>query len=35
MELIQAGWLLPITGPPIRDGRVAVEGGRVVWVGAS
>ena len=33
MELIQAGWLLPITGPPIRDGLVAVSGGRVVWVG--
>jgi aminodeoxyfutalosine deaminase len=33
MELIQAGWLLPITGPPIRDGVVAVSGGRVVAVG--
>ena len=33
MELIQAGWLLPIVGPPIREGVVAVSAGRVVWVG--
>ena len=33
MELLQAGWLLSITSPPLRDGRVAVEGGRVVWLG--
>jgi cytosine/adenosine deaminase-related metal-dependent hydrolase len=35
MELIQAGWLLPITDPPIREGVVAVSAGRVVWVGRS
>jgi len=33
MELIQAGWLLPIVGPPIRKGVVAVSAGRVVWLG--
>jgi cytosine/adenosine deaminase-related metal-dependent hydrolase len=33
MELFQAGWLLPISGPPLRDGRVAVSGGRIAWVG--
>lgn len=25
--------VLPVTAPPIRDGAVAVDGGRVVWVG--
>ena len=29
----RAAWVLPITEPPIRDGWVAVEGGRVVAVG--
>src|SRR5262249_9375227 len=33
MELFQAGWLLPIAGPPLRDGRVAVSGRRIAWVG--
>ena len=33
MILIRSGWLLPVTGPPIRDGCVAVEAGRIVWVG--
>src|SRR4029453_3281720 len=33
MELIQAAWLLPITGPPIREGVVAVSAGGVAWVG--
>ncbi len=28
-----ASWVLPIDGPPLREGRVAVEGDRVVWVG--
>jgi cytosine/adenosine deaminase-related metal-dependent hydrolase len=35
MELIQAAWLLPITHPPIPDGRVAVSEGRVAWFGRS
>jgi cytosine/adenosine deaminase-related metal-dependent hydrolase len=33
--ILAAGWVLPIGAPPIRDGRVAVEAGRVTWVGAS
>jgi cytosine/adenosine deaminase-related metal-dependent hydrolase len=33
MQLLRSAWLLPITAPPIRDGLVAVSGGRVVWVG--
>ncbi|HSD67716.1 MAG TPA: amidohydrolase, partial [Vicinamibacteria bacterium] len=33
MEILTAFWVLPIAGPPIRDGRVAVHEGRVAWVG--
>jgi aminodeoxyfutalosine deaminase len=33
METLTASWVLPVTGPPLRDGRVAVRDGRVVWVG--
>jgi aminodeoxyfutalosine deaminase len=33
MEILTASWVLPVTGPPLRDGRVAVRGGRVAWVG--
>jgi cytosine/adenosine deaminase-related metal-dependent hydrolase len=32
---LRAGWVLPVAMPPIRDGAVAVSGGRVAWVGAS
>jgi cytosine/adenosine deaminase-related metal-dependent hydrolase len=32
---LAASWVLPVDGPPIRDGRVAVERGRVVWVGSA
>jgi cytosine/adenosine deaminase-related metal-dependent hydrolase len=32
--LLGAGWVLPVGEPPIREGRVAVEAGRVSWVGA-
>jgi cytosine/adenosine deaminase-related metal-dependent hydrolase len=33
MEVLGAGWVVPVTSPPLRDGRVAVSKGRVVWVG--
>jgi cytosine/adenosine deaminase-related metal-dependent hydrolase len=33
MEILTASWVLPITGEPLRDGRVATAGGRVAWVG--
>jgi aminodeoxyfutalosine deaminase len=35
MRVYRAAWLLPVTAPPIRDGWVAVEDGRVVAVGTS
>jgi cytosine/adenosine deaminase-related metal-dependent hydrolase len=28
-----AGWVLPVSAPPIEDGAVAVQGGRIVGVG--
>jgi cytosine/adenosine deaminase-related metal-dependent hydrolase len=33
VESLTARWVLPIAGPPLRDGRVVVEDGRVAWVG--
>ncbi|MBI2952315.1 amidohydrolase family protein [bacterium] len=33
MRLHRAAWVLPISAPPIPDGAVAVEGGRIVGVG--
>jgi cytosine/adenosine deaminase-related metal-dependent hydrolase len=30
---LAASWVLPIDGPPLRDGRVVCEGDRVSWVG--
>ena len=33
MDILQAGWVLPVSRPPIRGGRVAVDDGRVAWVG--
>lgn len=33
MQLLSASWVVPVSGPPLRDGRVAAEGGRVAWVG--
>ena len=35
MEILTASWVLPVTRPPIRDGRVAVDGGQVAWVGGA
>lgn len=33
MIVVESGWLLPMTGAPVRHGRVAIEGGQVVAVG--
>jgi len=33
VELLGASWVVPVAGPPLREGRVAVEGGRIAWVG--
>lgn len=34
MQLLTARWLFPISSPPIADGAVAVQGGRIVGVGS-
>jgi cytosine/adenosine deaminase-related metal-dependent hydrolase len=33
METLAASWVLPVDGPPLRDGRVVVADGRIAWVG--
>jgi cytosine/adenosine deaminase-related metal-dependent hydrolase len=33
MQVLTAPWVLPVEGPPLRHGRVAVEDGRIAWVG--
>ena len=33
MTVLSADWVLPISGPPIRDGAVAIDGGRIAAVG--
>lgn len=33
MVVYAAPWVLPIAAPPIADGAVAVDAGRIVWVG--
>ena len=35
MASYRAAWVLPIAGPPIRDGWVAVDGGRIVAYGSA
>ena len=32
-EIVSADWVLPVAGPPIRDGAVAIEDGRIAAVG--
>jgi len=34
-RVISADWVLPIEGPPLRDGAVAIEDGRIAAVGAA
>jgi cytosine/adenosine deaminase-related metal-dependent hydrolase len=33
MEILTASWVLPVAAPPLLEGRVAIDGGRVAWVG--
>jgi cytosine/adenosine deaminase-related metal-dependent hydrolase len=33
MRVLSADWVLPVSGPPIRDGAVAFDGGEIVAVG--
>jgi cytosine/adenosine deaminase-related metal-dependent hydrolase len=35
VEVYSADWVLPVEAPPIADGAVAVEGGRIAAVGAA
>jgi aminodeoxyfutalosine deaminase len=33
LQTLTASWVVPVDRPPLRDGRVAVSEGRIVWVG--
>ena len=33
VRLLRASWVVPVCRPPLADGLVAVEGGRIAWVG--
>jgi cytosine/adenosine deaminase-related metal-dependent hydrolase len=33
MQILSASWVVPVSAPPLAGGRVAVDGGRVRWVG--
>ncbi len=33
MRVLAAEWVLPVSAPPLRDGAVAIEDGRIAWVG--
>lgn len=35
VKRLRAGWVVPVASAPLRDGVVAVEGGRVAWLGPS
>src|SRR5262249_49766673 len=34
VRVLAASWVVPVSAPPIRDGRIAVEDGRIAWVGS-
>ena len=33
MQVYRAQWVVPVSHSPVQDGAVAVEGGRIAWVG--
>jgi len=33
VRCLTASWVVPVTGPPLRRGRVLLDGGTVAWVG--
>ena len=33
MDVYRARWVVPVTAPPVRDGAVAVQNGRIAYVG--
>jgi len=33
VRILTAGWVFPVAGPPIRDGAVAIDAGRIIAVG--
>ena len=33
MRIFTGSWVVPVSSPPLARGRVAVEGGRIAWVG--
>src|SRR6266513_1400479 len=35
MKVISADWVLPIEGPPIEGGAVAIDGGRITAIGSA
>ncbi|MFQ5411344.1 MAG: amidohydrolase family protein, partial [Phycisphaerae bacterium] len=35
MDIYRSQWIIPIKSPPIEDGLLAVDKGRIMWLGAS
>ncbi|HUN80970.1 MAG TPA: amidohydrolase family protein [Phycisphaerae bacterium] len=33
--IYRAAWIIPVSDPPIRDGALAIENGRITWLGPS
>lgn len=33
MRILSASWVVPVASPPLPGGRVALDGGRIAWVG--
>ncbi|MFQ5501681.1 MAG: amidohydrolase family protein [Phycisphaerae bacterium] len=35
METYRAQWIIPVESPPVEDGLLAVDGGRIAWLGSA